>query len=466
MNVRVLQIRLGSYVVGLLVEYNIEGARRITRFLPDAAYVADDAAPVLSWAFKAATPAPQRAVWANVLDPLFNGRESSNRKHPSWLLPPFFQNLLPEGALRDVIARLRGCDPYDHFDMLAACGGDLPGNVYAQPIELSVSELMGIVTQKEDALEQTVTVEPMDEGVSVSGIQPKYGVMLEGGRYVARRRDGTTRFIAKLPVLGYPYLPEVEHVSLLLAAAAGVEVCKTWLAPLSQLMVEHRDAAGDAELTQHFLAVARYDRDESSRIHVEDFAQILGVMPEDKYSESYLQVAGVLLNAPDLGEPAVHELFRRLMVNELLGNPDMHLKNMGLRYRDGVTPEFPPAYDIVAHALYSPSQGHGLRFLPVEVSKALGIDPADKEFRQLTPRLVREFCGLLDMPEKPVQAVLRQCVMQARKTWPAMIAGAALPLQYKRRLYERLVAHRTVRSLDGRSGTEPLPDIDALLPVD
>ncbi len=25
----------------------------------------------------------------------------------------------------------RGCDPKDHFEMLAACGLDLPGNVYA-----------------------------------------------------------------------------------------------------------------------------------------------------------------------------------------------------------------------------------------------------------------------------------------------------------------------------------------------
>lgn len=49
----------------------------------------------------------------------------------------------------------------------------------------------------------------------------------------------------------------------------------------------------------------------------------------------------------------MRELLRRLVVNELLGNPDMHVKNKGLRYPDGVVPDFPSAYDIVAYSAFN-----------------------------------------------------------------------------------------------------------------
>src|SRR5690606_33588113 len=134
---------------------------------------------------------------------------------------------------------------------------------------------------------------------------------------------------------------------------------------------------GEAQAKTNFLAVLRYDRRRGGSVHCEDFAQVFGVMPEDKYTPqvSYLSVAAVLLSRPSLVETAVHELLRRIMVNEMLGNPDMHLKNLGLWYPDGHTPELPPAYDIVAHALYTPATGHGLRIFPEEVE--VNLRPRD-----------------------------------------------------------------------------------------
>ena len=40
---------------------------------------------------------------------------------------PFFSNLLPEGALREYLARAAGIDPRAEFELLAALGEDLPG---------------------------------------------------------------------------------------------------------------------------------------------------------------------------------------------------------------------------------------------------------------------------------------------------------------------------------------------------
>src|SRR5207253_7277793 len=128
--------------------------------------------------------------------------------------------------------------------------------------------------------------------------------------------------------------------------------------PLEKLMVAHGYDLGDAGQKTNFLAVTRFDRAPGVRFHVEDFAQIMDVQPEDKYTLSYLDIAAVMLNELSLGEPAVHELLRRMAVNELLGNPDMHLKNLGVIYNDGKTPTLSPAYDIVAYSAYQRRTGH------------------------------------------------------------------------------------------------------------
>lgn len=46
-------------------------------------------------------------------------------------LPPFFSNLLPEGALRELIARRFAVSPSREFHLLARLGDDLPGAVRA-----------------------------------------------------------------------------------------------------------------------------------------------------------------------------------------------------------------------------------------------------------------------------------------------------------------------------------------------
>lgn len=453
MNVKILEIRIGSERIGVLFQYAPEGAQTINRFVVDQAFAERRNAPLVSLSFLAASEHEQHLFWQDVTNPAFNGALAKDRQ--SWLLPAFFQNLLPEGMFRDQIAAARGCAPNDHFELLAACGKDLPGNIYALPVEVSRHELGRYVTQNADALEITVTAEPLTEGVSLSGVQPKLGVIKKGDRYVARTRDEDTHIIAKLPVPGMPLLPEVEELSLRLARAAGVQVCHAYLEPLHKLAAQHHYDLGETDAQSRFLAVVRYDRSHNARIHCEDFAQIFGIMPEDKYSPqaSYLAVAATLLQFPSLGEPAVHELLRRMVVNEMLGNPDMHLKNIGLWYPDGKTPELPPAYDIVAHALYAPVTGHGLRILPAELEASLQPkNGANSQSRRLSlrPTVLREFCNQLKIPERPAAKALSQCVKAAYDSWPQLIEQSALTASQKTKLLARFHRHPMVESLARR----------------
>ena len=135
-----------------------------------------------------------------------------------------------------------------------------------------------------------------------------------------------------------------------------------------------------------------------------------------------------------------HELLRRILVNELLGNPDMHLKNIGLRYPDGRTPELPPAYDIVGYAAYGVVQtGRALRLVP---PARPGEKASQPEPSRLSPTVVRDFCTRLGLPEKPAWTALRRCAEKARDTWPALIAASDITDKMKERLLEKLAASR------------------------
>lgn len=454
MNVDVLVIRVRDTRVGILFRYAAEGAVPVIRFVADDAYAAAPPGTVdlLGQAFVADRPEQQRALLLNVLDARFNGVVGRGGDHQ---LPPFFQNLLPEGIFRDHVAQQAGCDPKDHFRMLAACGLDLPGAVTARWEDLDRGTLQHLVTQDQDALELSVGAAPTQDAVSLSGVQPKLSVLRDAtGRYVGRTRlsehaDGAqpadTHIIAKLPAVGYPRMPEVEHLSLSMAQAAGVSTCAHSLEPLASLLEPHRYDLGD-EGRQRFLAVQRFDRSPQGRIMCEDFAQVLGVPPEEKYSRSYAEIAAVLLHLPACGEPAVHELLRRLTVNELLGNADAHLKNIGLIYRDGRTAELSPAYDVVALCLYGVRSGHALRLLPQALER-----PGAATESLLSPVAVREFCRALGIVPGPASAVVRQTVLAAAKTWPALIRAASVTQQQQATLLRRIGAHVLTRQVLARN---------------
>jgi serine/threonine-protein kinase HipA len=433
MRLRALDIYLEGAKVGQLFQYG-EGPGAITRLMPDESFWRNPRAPLLSWATWT-EPEEREAFWRSyAFVPFFNGE--------GMRLPRFFQNMLPEGALRRHLAQERGCALDDHFELFAACGTDLPGAVYAYPSDVSSRQAVeGIVTQHNDALEMSVVAEPIKDATSLSGLQAKLSLVANGGRYVARTRDSDgVHIIAKLPTLEFPGMPVVEHLSLQLAAQAGVTTCSARLASIDDIDAEIPFVLGEA---RSFLAVERFDRqDGKAHIHCEDFAQILGIPPEQKYSHplaNYAMMAAVLRQMK-LGESAALELLRRITVNELLGNFDGHVKNFGVLYADGHTPQLSPAYDIVAYAAQVPGRGHALRFTRGGQDKAT-----------LTPRVVRDFCAAADIPETVAQGLIRATVKAAVGAWPDMIAESRMLAQQKLKLLQHFEAVEAVQTFRRRS---------------
>lgn len=415
---RSLRIRLGLSEVGSL--FALDDGRVYFRF--DDAYATDPDRPVLSQLYQGS--GEERTV-AQLLNPALD----VNRGDGKGALPPFFQNLLPEGQLRKHLTERAGLRPDDEFGLLAFCGKDLPGNVSALPETLDDGKLGRLIGQGRDSYEMSAGQLPTPEGESISGVQPKIGlVQASGARYVMRSRDvHGAHFIGKLPASDYADMPEVEFSSLTLARVAGVQVCDHALLPLTA--IADRLPFGLRNDARHFLLIHRFDRDAhtaTGRLHMEDFAQITGTPAAAKYTGTYAALGVVLLERSTRGAEDVFELLRRIKVNELLGNFDAHLKNFSLLYRTPQTAELSPAYDIVAYSAYLAGSGHALAFVPGEKARQL-----------LTPAVLRSLANIWRIPEPQLQMVLVDTVERAMQHWPAMLRD--LPLNQAQR--ERIKAH-------------------------
>ena len=177
------------------------------------------------------------------------------------------------------------------------------------------------------------------------------------------------------------------------------------------------------------LAVRRFDRPHAgARVHIEDFAQVFGVYPEQKYRKaSYGSIARVLWL--ETGEAGVTEYARRLVFNALIGNADAHLKNWSLIYPAGRTPKLAPAYDLVGTIPYIPND---------RLALSLGDT---KEFAHLDLVRFRRFAEKAGLPVRLVVHTARETAVKVRDLWSTHEPLRALP----ERLRDALTAHmRTV----------------------
>jgi serine/threonine-protein kinase HipA len=431
--VRSLRIKLGLTDVGSL--FGLDDGRVYFRF--DGSYAINSTRPVLSTAFIADSEPETQAQ-------LLNPGLASTIGEGNGRLPVFFRNLLPEGMLRKHLVSSGGLEERDELGLLAYCGEDLPGDVWAVAETLEEPALGRLLTQGRESYEMSSHQLPTPKAVSLSGVQPKVSLMeAPGGRYVMRSKNNIgMHFIGKLPASDYAAMPEVEYVSMQLAAAAGVTTCRTDLLPLTviaeQLPYTLREDA------RNFLLVRRFDRDAESatgRLHMEDFAQALELRPEAKYDGSYAAIGLVLQRASAAPEEDLFELLRRIKVNELLGNFDAHVKNFSLLYGAGGKARLSPAYDIVAYAAYLDGQGHALKFYPDQKARA-----------DLTPAVLRQLANTWEIPEARLKDVVAGTVDQVMRTWPALIRDSILPTGQKNRLLGHLEKNSSVIAWRKRHG--------------
>ena len=269
----------------------------------------------------------------------------------------FFAGLLPEGNLRQLIARQCQVSSHNDFALLNAIGGECAGAISFTPTALAHATTNRAAVQWLDeaqliALLDELPRRPMLAGrdgmrLSLAGAQDKLPVVFDGERIGLPQGNQPSTHILKPPIAAVADSVLNEGFCLALAQAMGM--------PAAQAQIL---AAGGRRV----LLVARYDRrsaddGQTLRIHQEDFCQALGVVPEMKYqNEGGPDLAAcfdLLRKATRPSAPQVLRLLDAVIFNALIGNHDAHAKNFSLLYA-GNTPTLAPLYDVLCTAVYDP----------------------------------------------------------------------------------------------------------------
>ena len=389
-DVSTLDVRLHGEPIGSLT--NVGGDRTVLAFTDD--YIDDRDRPVLSLGFK---------------DRL--GELMTDFRPTRTRLLPFFSNLLPEGHLRSYLAERAGVNPVREFFLLWALGPDLPGAVTIAPSDgeawLPAAGQDSANPRREDS-RPTGTLR-----FSLAGVQLKFSAVKEatGGMTIPAEGVGGS-WIVKLPSSRFPSVPENEFSMLSLARLVGIDVPRIQLLDL--------DAIGNlpeglGAIAGQALAIERFDRrPDGGRVHIEDFAQVFGVYPEDKYKKASLRnIASVL--AAEGSQADIAELTRRLTFSMLIGNADMHLKNWSLIYADRRSATLSPAYDLLSTVAYLPDRNAALT-----VSRS-------KRFDDFSTDELEHLAAKARLPATLVLQSARETVALFHQHWRAEKANLPLP---------------------------------------
>lgn len=384
-----LEIRLNERMVGTLTRLPNE----TIVFVFDPSYQEDPERPTLSLCYKTPT-----------------GTLHIDRPRTGPRLSPFFSNLLPEGHLRDYLAQKLEIATHREFYLLAGLGSDLPGAVIADPLG-ELSQTSDMENRSKDN-----TKHPLLR-FSLAGVQLKFSAMQEAkGTFTVPADGAGGSWIVKLPSERFLQVPETEFSMLKLAKLVGITVPECKLIPTTSidgLPEEFRSSVADS------LAVKRFDRIAGGgRIHMEDFAQVYNIYPQDKYTKAGYAHIGQVLWAED-GENSYTEFVRRLVFTVAIGNGDMHLKNWSLLYSDPLRPVLSPAYDFVPSVAYIEND-----------SLALNLG-GTKNFQEITLEKFKKMAQQAKAPEKLTATIANETIEKIHDTWQQHRFDLKLPSEVR-----------------------------------
>ncbi|ENM3812186.1 type II toxin-antitoxin system HipA family toxin [Vibrio paracholerae] len=361
---------------------NVGNDRTIFAFMDS--YINDESRPVLGLGFK------------DSLGGLLTSFKPTQTK-----LTPFFSNLLPEETMRNYLAERAGVNPAREFFLLWVLGQDLAGAITVVPADGEA--LPPSVHQ--DIEDETKTDEPMR--FSLAGVQLKFSAVQQanGGLTIPATGQGGS-WIVKLPSSRFEAVPENEYSMMELARMLGMNVPETQLLPINQIanIPAGIGKYGDAFKNAQAFVIKRFDRADGQAVHIEDFAQVFGVYPQDKYKKASMRNIAHVIGIEGQDED-IAEFTRRLVFNSLIGNADMHLKNWSVIYKDKRTASIAPAYDFVSTIPYIPDDSASLK-----VSRS-------KRFSDFTLDELSHLAAKAMLPEKLVLDTAKQTVAGFHEVW-------------------------------------------------
>lgn len=169
--------------------------------------------------------------------------------------------------------------------------------------------------------------------MSIQGVQPKLSAVLNTKEGKFEIVDTGGKYILKPQHQLYPKMPENEDLTMKLAKKIGLVV------PLHGLVWSK-----DGTLTYF---IKRFDRKgRNEKVPIEDFAQLSGLSRDTKYNFSLEKVVKIIDDYCTF--PAIEKLtlFKLVIFSYLVGNEDMHVKNLSIITENNKV-TLSPCYDLV-----------------------------------------------------------------------------------------------------------------------
>jgi serine/threonine-protein kinase HipA len=259
-------------------------------------------------------------------------------------LPPFIVSLLPEGWLeavlkgRDERAVLRSGTRYMSNITIAESKTELA----ALPLDVLTTRLAGHAVAgvftgtyagpgrsaiEQDFERNLALIYAHADTPRLSGVQIKAPMTLEpDGRLSPSIGTPFTHVLKPAGTSGFEALPLVEWIGLALARAAGLTVPATALIAMPDGMLP-------ALLVERF--DIRSGTDDHRLLAMEDFCSVLDLAPEAKYEGSIERVARALRALSTAADDDLLMLVKRALFAWLIGDGDMHLKNIAVLKTSG-----------------------------------------------------------------------------------------------------------------------------------
>lgn len=259
-------------------------------------------------------------------------------------LHPFFAGLLPEGMrLKSLLSHLKTSED-DLFTLFSAISHHTVGDIYAIGETVAVSQHDAPKLREIDFykyFEELLSINSYRFGdEALAGVQKKISSsMISFPLNIAKEEKS---YILKLNPKDKPNLVENEFFSMKLARLCGIKTATVKIV---------RDKSRNPGLL-----VERFDRVKTSqrivKLHQEDFCQVMDRYPSDKYRFSLNEAIMGIKKYVSAEKPSVLKIIKTFCFSYLLGNGDLHAKNMSLlTYENGLT-DFSPAYDLLTTSIY------------------------------------------------------------------------------------------------------------------
>lgn len=178
--------------------------------------------------------------------------------------------------------------------------------------------------------------------LSISGVQPKLSVRLEGDRLQPVAKDG--QYILKPQTQQFAELPKNEYLCMQMGRRFGLNTAESILLELS-------------DGTPAYL-VKRFDRFKKGKymekLSCEDMHQILG--GPNKYAGSSEQIGKVIVQYCTFAPLELQRFFEISIFNFAIGNGDAHRKNFSLLTNEKGIIALSPVYDLVSSRLVIPEE--------------------------------------------------------------------------------------------------------------